>query len=179
MKLFFAIEMPEEVNYKLRETLIELKKADLSASISKYHQLHLTLVFLGEKTQEEVEKIVEEARAVKMGKFPLSIESAGFFPSEEYVRVFWAGAIDENGELKLLHSKLCKALGVAPEKEFMGHVTLARIKARRNLNKLIEIKKKIENGGFGEFEVEEFVLMKSEIGTNGTEYSKVESFKLS
>jgi len=178
MRLFLAVELPEEIRYKLRDTLAELKKTGISASLSKYHQLHVTLLFLGEKTEEEAAKIIEEAKNVKMGKFPIEIGGVGFFPSENYIRVVWVGANDGNGEIKLLHSKLAKALDMPPDKEFISHITLARVKSNDNLKKLKDLQLTLAEKSFGEFEADEFCLVKSELTPEGAKYSVVEKFSL-
>lgn len=178
MRLFFAIALPEEIKYRLRDTLKAVKKSGISASIVKYEQLHITLLFLGEKTDLETKGIIENAKNVKLGGFQIKIENAGVFPNEDYVRVFWVGAHDGNGELKMLHSKLSTALGIDPEKDFIGHVTLARVKSRRNINSLKEIRDKMADEAFGIFEAAEFVLMKSELTPEGSKYSIIEKFPL-
>ncbi len=178
MRLFFAIALSEEIRYRLRDVLKDLKKSGVSASIVKYEQLHITLLFLGERTEPELKGIVESAKDLKMGGFPIKVENAGVFPNEEYIRVFWVGAHDGNGEIKMLHSKLSNALGIEPDEKFTGHVTLARIKSRRNINKLKEIKNALAGKLFGEFLVTEFLLMKSELTPQGAKYSAVERFKL-
>ncbi|MFH1750530.1 MAG: RNA 2',3'-cyclic phosphodiesterase [Candidatus Micrarchaeota archaeon] len=178
MRLFFSIPLPGEVRKRLEGVLKDLGKTGVKATNTKFEQMHITLLFLGEKTETEAKKIIENAKGIDMHPFRLAIRNVGFFPNDKFIRIVWAGAEDGNGELKLLHSRLSKAASKEPEKDFFGHATLARIKARRNINNLKAFGKSWSNAVFGEFDVKEFALMNSELTPEGAKYTVVEKFQL-
>ena len=164
---------------------------NVRASFTKKEQLHITLLFLGEKTEEEVEKITAALRSFRFEKFQISVGGSGFFPSEKFPRVFWIGANDmtetentksnehgknNSGALKQLHLQIANLLSEKPEKDFKGHVTVARIKSPENIEKLIALKNKLSSISFGSFEVSEIVLKKSTLTPNGAVYEDVGCF---
>lgn len=192
MRCFLAIELPSVIREKIFSAVSEAENLNLHASFTKKEQLHITLLFLGEKTEEEVNKITASLRSLRFKKFGFSIEGSGFFPSEKVPRVFWIGAKDvnenteslENGkgesnELNQLHLQVANLLSEKPERDFTGHVTVARIKSPENIEKLIALKNKLSSVSFGSFEVSEIVLKKSMLTPNGAIYDDVERFSLS
>ncbi|MFH0970961.1 MAG: RNA 2',3'-cyclic phosphodiesterase [Candidatus Micrarchaeota archaeon] len=178
MRLFFAIALPEGIKSKLGGKLAELRESGIDASFVKNGQLHITLLFLGEKSGYEKDGIVQNCSKIVFPKFGISVRSAGFFPNENNIRVFWAGAETERGELGQLHSVVAKACGMKPENNFTGHITLARVKSKRNIGELIKRKAEMQNEVFEEFTADNFVLMKSDPSPQGAKYSVVKEFKL-
>ena len=65
-----------------------------------------------------------------------------------------------------------------PDKEFISHITLARVKSNDNLKKLKDLQLTLAEKSFGEFEADEFCLVKSELTPEGAKYSVVEKFSL-
>ncbi len=178
MRLFLAIELPEGIRACLGKVLKDLRKMGLEASTTKEEQLHVTLLFLGDVGYEEKKGILENCRRIEFPKFEIAIRSLGFFPDERRMRVLWAGAKTAKGELEALHFEVCRALGRKPEQDFTGHVTLARIKGKRNIGELVKMKAGRQNEAFGQFMPQHFVLMESILTPHGAEYSVVERFGL-
>ena len=207
MRCFLSIELPSGIREKLFSSVSEAKdtngmsgtngiqhskgKGNLNvrASFTKKEQLHITLLFLGEKTEEEVEKITAALRSFRFKKFQIAIAGSGFFPSEKFPRIFWIGTKDtgentapgehgknNSGALKQLHLQIANLLSEKPEKDFKGHVTVARIKSPENIEKLIALKNKLSSISFGSFEVSEIVLKKSTLTPNGAVYEDVGCF---
>ena len=201
MRCFLAIEIPSGIREKIFSAVSEAKDVNdtnglngtgIRASFTKKEQLHITLLFLGEKTEEEIRKIIAALRPFRFKKFQIAIEGAGFFPSEKCVRVFWIGAKDgtentesgkhgknKSGVLKQLHLQVANILSEKPERDFTGHVTVARIKSPENIEKLIALKNKLSSVSFGSFEASEIVLKKSNLTQKGAIYEDVEHFLLS
>ena len=76
--------------------------------------------------------------------------------------------------LKDVYRKLeaaLKALGFAPEDKFKSHLTLARLKGRKNLNQLKEGLKKISLSE--SFSVKAITLFKSTLTAEGPVYSEI------
>ena len=53
--------------------------------------LHLTLKFVGETSEETVEKIKAALAQIRVNQFPLNFKGYGFFPTAKSARVFWVG----------------------------------------------------------------------------------------
>lgn len=178
MRCFLAIGLPPDLCRQLEAVVRDAKGLGLAASFSKPEQLHLTLLFLGEKDEEQVQRIQTAISQLKFPPFKLAVQAAGFFPDDHRINVFWAGAESKGGELLGLHQEVCKLLGLAPETRFSGHVTLARIKAPRNLDGLRRLKQSLETRVFGEFTVEKVVLKKSTLTPEGAVYEDLNTFPL-
>lgn len=176
MRLFIAIEIPEEVKEFIGEVQEKISDKGKIRLVNK-EQIHLTLKFLGEVQPDKAEKVTEELKKIKFKPFSVYLDSIGVFPSESYIRVVWIGLKPENDILEL-QSNIDEGLKslFKKEKDFKAHVTLARVKfiedKKEFLDKLRKIKidkKKIE--------VNDFKLIKSTLGPKGPTYDTIALFK--
>lgn len=168
MRLFLAIELPAEI----KERLYGLQKEILSLGFFrgtpvKKEQLHLTLHFFGEVGEEKYKDIVEKLKALKFSSFEVRIQRLGVFPSNNYFRVVWAGI--EGAGLEKLQRDVCALLGVKNE-EFIGHITLFRVKNIINKNSFLDFLEKHREVRFGSFVLKEVILFESLLKPNGPEY---------
>ena len=87
MRLFIAIHFNElkEYFYELQKQLPENAKLSLTKSF------HMTLKFLGEVQPEKVDEIIGILKTIKFEKFKVFLDSMGIFPTENHIRVVWAG----------------------------------------------------------------------------------------
>ncbi len=178
MRCFLALEINEETREKLAETIRKARQTGINVSFVKPEQLHVTLLFLGEKNESEIGRIQEKLQESKFPRFRLYVKGAGFFPNEQRINVFWTGAGDEQNKLQQLYERTCQLLNEKAEKHFVGHITLARVKGKENLEELRGFKQSLENEVFGEFEVEKVVLKKSTLTPAGAVYEDLNSFPL-
>ncbi len=179
MRVFIAVPIEDEARREISskfEHLREFGAASLKLVESK--NIHLTLRFLGELSEEQVEKIREKLREIKFESFVAETGEVGFFPSENYIKVIFVEFISEKvKELKMLVDKKLLESGFPLETDFVPHITVARVKAVKDretfLNKIRGIKIKKQ-----EFEVNKFLLMKSELTPQGPIYKVLEEFGL-
>ena len=171
MRAFIAIEISEEVN-KLLEDL-QKKFQDLGKINFTKKPHHLTLKFLGEVTEEQVEKIKTLLKDVKLKSFELELTGLGVFPNENYIKVIWVGVKGRVNELQQrIDSKLAEMF--EKDERFHAHITLGRVKFVKDKQKIKEIlKTKIPNL---KFEVKEFKLIKSELTPEGPIYEDLGTF---
>jgi 2'-5' RNA ligase len=176
MRLFVAIELPNEIKDELASLQKELRQAQAEVSWTKPENLHLTLKFLGEVGTERVEQIeqayAEAARASK----PLSLATheTGFFPNLRRPRVVWAGLQGDLDELLALQNKLetqFATLGFTHElKPFQPHLTLGRIKTTKNVAPLVARAEAYQLPTLS-FTASELVLMQSQLHPGGSIYT--------
>lgn len=178
MRLFFAIELPEGIKKKLSAISEELKKLGLDAYIVKEEQFHMTLLFIGNRDELQTKQIIWQAKQAEFRKFSIQVATAGVFPNPTHIKIFWIGGISEKRSLLKLHTELSKCIGKEPEEFFREHITLARIRSKANISKLLKLMEKLEREVFGEFLVDHFVLMKSELLPEGSKYTVLERFEL-
>ena len=179
MRLFVAIELPEEIKEYLADIQSKIKenlsKEDELRFVSK-DQMHLTLKFLGEVQPDKVEKINQLLGEASFKPFSPSLGGLGVFPNEEYIRVVWLGLSSEDKIISLqgeIDDKLKKLF--PKERDFKPHLTLARVKSIKgpgifiNNLKTVKIENKLIN-------LDSFKLVKSTLTQNGPIYEELQSF---
>ena len=131
MRLFIAIEIPKAVKLQL----IELKNWLCSFGIvSKWVEednIHLTLQFLGETNEKQVDKIIKAIRNACSGKSVLDLQlgEIGCFASNGEIKVIWAGISGNITELSRIQKNIAftlSELGFVSNKPFNPHLTLGR-----------------------------------------------------
>jgi 2'-5' RNA ligase len=131
MRLFFAIELPWEVQRILAGCQDGLRAGAGKVRWSRPEGLHLTLAFIGEANldaQAQLERIALETAA---GHRPFRLETAGLggFPDARAASVLWAG-LGLSSELAALaddlRSRLLEAGLPFDAKPLSPHLTLAR-----------------------------------------------------
>ncbi|MCM8803779.1 MAG: RNA 2',3'-cyclic phosphodiesterase [Candidatus Omnitrophica bacterium] len=181
MRTFVGIDLPENIKENLKELIDRLKKIK-EAKVVKLENLHITLKFLGEVDEENIEKIKEKLKecCTEFDIFDVDIKGIGVFPSEKSVRVLWVGLEDE-GYLKKLNIKIEEVMskfGFEKEKDFVGHITIARFKSLPNLNFIKEFCVKYKDFLFGKFKVNGFNLYESKLMPEGPIYKIIAKFQL-
>lgn len=184
MRLFIAVELPDEVKRKISELIDQLKVADAGIKWVEAVNLHMTLKFLGwvgDQKAEAVFDLVNQA-ITGTGSFPVRFESAGTFPAGQSPRVIWVGVSEGGDQLKSLAESLEQAFSRAgyrsEERAFSSHVTIGRIKNNEGVDK---IKEKIDGfraAYFGTALINSIAVMKSALTPKGPIYEKIKEVKL-
>ncbi len=138
---FFAISMPDEVRKFLgpqtAKILMPLKKEHIAPKT----KWHTTLTFLGPLTQVHIDQLQSYFSKIPLPCFDLSFGSLGAFPDEEKARVLWAGIDQGANELIAIAEYLRVQLKILDipfdNKPFIPHMTLCRMRGRRNLGKFM------------------------------------------
>lgn len=180
MRLFVALQIPEEVREAIAALIRELKPLDDSWKWTRPENLHVTLKFLGEIQEVRLKQFTETLRAVR-ADLPIAMmfRGLGFFPDEKRPRVLWAG-IEAPASLPALAESLEEAfvrMGLPrEEKAFTPHLTLARSKTGKPSPKLREAFSKCAERDFGAGKASAFHLIESRLKSTGAEYTTLQSF---
>lgn len=180
MRLFIAIECPDDVRDRLAKVQEELPGLGRVKAV-EYENLHMTLKFLGEVQEDKVQAVREALETVKSGPFTADIGGLGVFPSPGNARVIWAGLTKGDIEMRRLQKKVDETLGPVgfpPDKRFHPHYTLARTKEKLPGDKVKELLEKHRGTLFGSFVVGSFILMKSTLTPKGPIYETVSAHNL-
>jgi 2'-5' RNA ligase len=176
-KIFISINLP--VRDKKRLIRVTEKWQDLPVKWIKEQNLHITLVFLGHISDEDMaeicEKVSEVAKNVEI--FDLEFEKIELSPDAENPKIIWLrGETNEN--LRVLHEKIEKALGlyVFSKKSFRPHITLGKI--RRRKWEALELKPKIREKYYFNVTAESVDVMASDFGDDGQEYIIIQACSL-
>ena len=169
-RCFISIELPEEIKNKIRK--IQNGLPEFKGKLVESENLHLTLKFLGEIDEDKIEIVKKKLSGMKFKKLNCNLDSIGVF-SESFVRIVWVylSGCEE------LQKKIDDALkGIfAEEKQFMSHITIARVKSVKDKKRFLEELKKIKIEEIN-FNTDKFYLMESVLKPEGPEYNIIECF---
>jgi 2'-5' RNA ligase len=179
MRLFIAIEIPEEIKEYI--ILIQGKIGNELAKVRWVNksQMHLTLKFLGEVQLNVAEELKKELEKIKFEPFSVNLDYIGVFPNENYIRVVWVGLKPEEKIIELqndIDESLKNLFG--KEKDYKPHITLGRVKfiKKENKTKFVETIKNIKVEG-KKIEIKDFRLIKSTSTEKGPVYGDIGIFK--
>lgn len=176
-RCFIAINIDEEIKKEIMK--IQKQLPDFTGKKTEPKNIHLTLKFLGEISDEKLKIVREKLRETKFPIFFLSLNKLGFF-SEKILKILWLGVDFNCKEIfnlqKFIDDKMSE-IGFSKEKRFMGHLTIARIKNVENRKKFFEDFGKIKPTEL-KFEVKKFFLIESELKPGKPIYKIIEEFKL-
>lgn len=184
MRTFISVELTDEIKKKLVELIAELKKSGASVKWVKAENLHVTLKFLGWVKDEQLDKLVElTAKAVGgSGSFKAKFEGLGTFPAGKSPRVVWVGTAEGGDGLCNLAQNLEKTLGSAGFKsearEFKPHLTIGRVKDKKNLDQLVKRINELSRAKIGEMIIDRICIMKSTLRRTGPIYEIFKEEKL-
>ena len=128
-RAFVAIPMPEDTAARLAG----LARGCPVGRRMPEDNLHLTLVFLGEVSDDGLEELHDALSAVRSGPVDLRFEGLGVF-GEDRPRALWAAVAADPALVALQRQveRAARRAGLSPEaRRFVPHVTLVRMKGRR------------------------------------------------
>ncbi len=184
MRVFIAIELPGEARDGLVSLQEELKKSGADVKWVEPENIHLSLRFIGDVAEDTAEKIKERlaATAAATGAFELTMRGIGAFPGLGDPRVIWAGidrGVEGSARLAASLEAGLQSIGIAAEeKKFHPHITLGRVRSRKNGDKL---RKLIETTGFEAgpiIKVEYLTLFMSRLTPQGSVYTPLFKAKM-
>lgn len=192
MRTFVAIDIPNEVRAKIARYAEGMRGFAPDARWVKPETLHVTLKFIGELKDAQVEEAKRVLAGFEAGPTTISFRGTGFFPTAKAARVFWVG-VEADGHLRELASKVDEAMGsmgVERERnEFRPHLTLARggsgrpqrgpsDRQNRMFQGLQEKMANLPSPEFGTMTAHEFFLFESKLSPAGARYFKIDRFAL-
>ncbi len=177
MRLFTAIDLPQDVRQTIDELLSKLRPL-AKITWTRAGNLHVTTKFIGEWPEEQLERMKHALAGIpKTGTIDVAIRGIGWFPNDRHPRVLWTG-VEASARLKTLAQvtdEAVHAIGAAKEaRDYSPHLTLARIRDHAPLDALKRALAKLESTEFGRFQVEQFFLYLSK----GGRYTKLAEFSL-
>ncbi len=194
MRLFVAVDIDDAIRERITRSLEGVRGFAEEARWVRPESLHVTLKFIGEKSEEEVEKIKCVLETIEASTFEMSIRGYGFFPGTRAPRVFWAG-IEGGPKLSSLAAMVDEKLAPLdiPKEEhaFTPHLTLARggggsgsphkqksDHPNRSFQRLQKKLAALPAPDFGSMTAREFFLYHSKLSPGGSKYTKLVSFHL-
>ena len=184
MRAFIAIAVPESLLKSCQNIVAQLRGLNLQGRFAKTQSIHLTLQFLGNIEEDQIVGIAQvlEQAGREVAPFDLEVGRLGVFPQLANPRVVWLGVEPVDGLMKL-QSKIQRGLeplGFPREKrDFHPHLTLFRLKSRKNLSPLTEyLKAEGPHQKAGVIQAEQIHLYQSILKPQGAEYLKLFTARL-
>jgi 2'-5' RNA ligase len=180
MRLFVALDIPDDVRNSLAEFTATLRPACRNARWARIEGLHVTLKFIGDTSAEKAEAIKTALAAIPpRAPIPITFRGLGFFPDERRPHILWAG-IKTGTELAALAAAVEAALAPLDipreERAFSPHLTLARLDTPRILAALQDAVRNAGRLAFGRTTAENFHLYESVLKPGGAEYTRLATF---
>jgi 2'-5' RNA ligase len=183
-RVFIAINLPEEIKKQLAK--YENKWPELPAKWTPKDNLHITLEFLGDLTDQEIGDTCQIVKEVVKNHKSFSINLTKVLygpPQKNPPRMIWVEG-EKSKELENLKSDLQECLlekvRFRPEegRGFSPHITLARISEwefkKMDSEEIPEINENIDLN----FSVESIEVMESQLKRGGPQYTILESHNL-
>ncbi|MGC8663096.1 MAG: RNA 2',3'-cyclic phosphodiesterase [Thermoplasmata archaeon] len=168
MRCFIGIKVP--VNDKIINFQNNLKR-NFKIKLVEPQNMHITLKFLGELDDKNLEKIKKAMEKLEFKRFIVQLLGAGAFPRETNARVIWIGLV--SNELNELGDTVSTILRDYSDEKFSPHLTLGRLKIPANVSGFLSNYRKID---FGSITVNSFEIYKSTLTPQGPIYEKIEGF---
>jgi RNA 2',3'-cyclic 3'-phosphodiesterase len=179
LRLFVAVDIPLSHQLWIDQAIQGLRSELRSARWLDRSHWHVTLKFLGEVPDDEVDGIRKEiARVVSgTGAVESQLKDLGAFPSLKRARVMWVGVADPRQALSGLASKLDLAFGQQEKRKFSPHLTLARIPGPAQIGEVVNKFRPFQLDSTP-FEFEEVTLYRSRLSPPGARYEPLARFPL-
>lgn len=176
IRSFVALELTDEVREQLAVLLQRLQRTSAAVKWVEPENLHLTLKFLGEVPEEQIELVGETLKAVAQATEPFSftVKGVGGFPDLRRPRVLWVGveALQALIKLQQLVEKAMEQLGFPPEyRVYHPHITIGRVKTVTGIEKVREILREYADVKFGEVLASHLTLFRSDLSREGPTYT--------
>lgn len=177
MRTFVAAEISNELTLNsIAKLQSDLK---IKAKPVSKENMHFTLLFLGEISDDMAQKVMESLRSVSFSPIEMNLVNVGAFPNPKSPRVVWIG-IDNDAaknliELAVQVEEKLRPLGFKSDKPFKPHLTIFRIKngtsdISHELNKFRSIE-------IGHETISELKFKKSILTPTGPIYSDLQVVK--
>jgi RNA 2',3'-cyclic 3'-phosphodiesterase len=181
VRLFVALEVPEETRGALRTALEGFRAVCRGARWVRPEGIHVTLKFIDHVEDTKVAGIQEGLSGLHSEKtIDMAFRQFGFFPNDKRPRVFYVG-IEGGKALGALAGEVeacLEPLGIAKEaRAFQPHLTLARFKGNEGLPELHKKIASLPSQDFGGGAAAEFHLYQSVLQSGGAVYTKLSTYR--
>jgi len=183
LRTFIALEIPQEgVLEELVSVQEELRKTQADLKLVSRENLHFTVKFLGEISEEETREINNRLKGLDLKSTQVSVEGVGSFPGLGRPSVIWAGvSVEDRAKVVPIAEQVIsavKGIGETDNRPYEPHITLARVRSPRNTENLASFIRQNVKREFGTVELKHLKLKSSELTPRGPIYSDIGVYPL-
>lgn len=183
LRAFIAIDIPDDLSQQIHDVSHDLAASmdGLPVRWTPAEKIHLTLKFLGDVSESNIEVIsnILTTQALQTVPFDLSIGSLGVFPNMKSPRVIWIG-VEAPEELTSLQRRVdleTARLGyISDHRKYIPHLTISRISRNAGPGQVQAVSKVLRNqklGFLGVAKVTELFLYRSDLHPDGAVYTRI------
>lgn len=185
-RAFIAILLSPEVRDAVTDEVERLRPLSRAVAWVPRDNLHLTLRFLGEQSEERLADALVALESVAEGgePFTLGLHGLGAFPGLERPRILWVGVAEGALAARELQARLESGLterGFPPEaRPWHPHLTVGRVFDERRWRReatpaLRQAVAQAGNRPVARLSITAISLMKSDLGPGGSRYTALAS----
>ena len=177
MRAFIGIALPEQVRASLRELQQELNQAGADVKWVEPEQLHITLKFLDEISEEQQRQVQEALKRITQHTpaFQVGLRELGAFPSLNDPRIMWVGVDEGRSQVVQLAEAIeqdSRALGLKKEdRRYSAHATIGRMRSPRGARDFIERLHTIQWNPPTSWQASSITLYHSVLASDGPTYA--------
>jgi 2'-5' RNA ligase len=175
-RAFVAIDIDEAIRQKLVSAQKRLEATGADLKLVEPPNIHITMKFLGEVPDEKISTVAEALRKAVAStvQFDVNVRGIGVFPNLHYIRVVWAGIAEGHDEIISVQRGIdqeLQPLGFPKERDFVPHLTIARVKTAKAKERLAAFVKEMADAEFGVMRAKAVELKQSTLTQKGPIYS--------
>ncbi|MCA0458617.1 MAG: RNA 2',3'-cyclic phosphodiesterase [Chloroflexi bacterium] len=176
-RLFIALDLPDAVKAQLKA----LQTGVPGAKWVKPEQMHLTLRFIGDATEEQSKQLEMGLAEIKAAPFSFQLQRVGQFPPKGKARVLWVGIspLEAINVLQKQVEQAVTACGFArADHPFAPHITLARFRMPPPVDEMTAYLQKHTGFTSSDIHIRHFALYASMLTPSGPIYRVVKQVDL-
>lgn len=182
VRCFVAIECSNpEVVKGIRRVQAALEATGANIKNVEPENIHLTMKFLGEISQQKVDEVTRVVQVISFDPFTFKVEEVGVFPNLRRPATVWAGITEGVSEVAAVFEELdvrLSKLGFERERRrFHPHLTIGRVRTGKNRDLLVEELLRFKDQLFGDVNADRVVLKKSVLTPKGPVYTTLAESK--
>ena len=184
IRAFIAIPLDSNIQHSIEHIQDHLKQTNNDVKWVKPENIHITLKFLGDVKQEQINS-VKGALAIftqNMRPFEVELSRLGAFPNIDRPRTLWVSLNDSKQRLSRIAVSLEKALDKigfqGDQKSFSPHITIGRIRSSKNIDALSQSASNYQISENCTQTISKIILFQSTLCSEGPIYKSLYQIKL-
>ena len=188
-RVFVALALGDQSRKAVSAQINRLRPLSKAVTWTPPANLHLTLRFLGDQTDEHLSDVLLALQEAADGVpgFTMGLRGLGAFPGLEHPRTIWVGVSAGAPEVRDLQARVSEALerrGTPAEpRAWQAHVTIGRVPVQKRWRRegLADIRSGLIRGAattFGNTHVTSIEVMRSDLRPSGARYTPIASVPL-
>jgi 2'-5' RNA ligase len=184
LRTFLAVSLSPSILAGIEKLIRTLQSNLEEVHWVETKNLHVTLKFLGDIPLNDLPKLIDAVTQSlrQTHSFDLAFQGFGVFPSRESPKTIWIGCQEGSKELGLLAENINEGLiplGFPKEaRRFSPHLTVGRVKKTVQSSLLMSLLDEQQNRFFGSCNVNEVLIVSSELTRRGPIYDELATIPL-